>query len=426
MHIFFSGIGGTGIGPLALIAKQAGFTVSGSDKQSSQYTQYLQKQGIDLYIEQTSEKLIATHKAQPIDWFVYSSALPLENPEHPELVAVEQLGIKHSKRDEFLQHFITEKNLKLLAFAGTHGKTSSTAMAIWIAKKLQIPISYSVGAKLSFGDMGQYDPASSYFIYECDEFDKNFLAFSPTISVLTKVDWDHHEQYKTRDEYKAAFVQFCAQSNVVIAHNEEIDYLGLEKNEHTQEIPTTIVSSVSLAGEHNRRNAAGAAVAVQHATGRDMTEILRAVSSYPGSNRRFEKITTNIYSDYAHTPEEISATLQLAKELGKEVVVVYEPLTNRRQHFMKDAYRDVFTDLKALYWVPSYLAREDPEQYIITPQEFVASLDSSANAEAAEKNDALLHNILRAAKDDCTVVLLAGGGGSSLDEWAREKLFAIN
>jgi UDP-N-acetylmuramate--alanine ligase len=120
MHIFFSGIGGTGIGPLALLAKQAGFMVSGSDKQSSQYTEYLEKHGIDLYIGQTKEKLISHHQHSPIDWFVYSSALPLENPHHPELQVVNELDIKHSKRDEFLQYFLKEKNLQLIAIAGTH------------------------------------------------------------------------------------------------------------------------------------------------------------------------------------------------------------------------------------------------------------------------------------------------------------------
>lgn len=422
MHIFFSGIGGTGIGPLALIAKQAGYTVSGSDKQASQYTEYLHKQGIDLYIGQTKEKIKDNHATHPIDWFVYSSALPLENPDHPELTTVKELGIKHSKRDAFLSYFLKERNLQLIAFAGTHGKTSSTAMAIWAAQQLGIPVSYSVGAKLSYGDMGHYDAASSYFIYECDEFDRNFLAFSPTIAVLTKVDWDHHEQYPTREAYIDAFKQFCAQSATVVAHTDEIAYLELAGRPNITAIDTKLATVIPIAGEHNRRNAAGVATALNVATGQDINEITNALASFPGSNRRFELLAPNIYSDYAHTPEEISATLQLAKELGKEVLVVYEPLTNRRQHYMKDAYKTVFTNLKALYWVPSYLAREDPEQRIITPEEFIADLDTSAHAIAAQKDAQLRDMILDAAKNNTTVVLLAGGGGGSLDEWARANV----
>jgi UDP-N-acetylmuramate--alanine ligase len=426
MHIFFSGIGGTGIGPLALIAKQAGFTVSGSDKQSSQYTDYLEKHGIDLYIGQTEDSLTMRHQETPIDWFVYSSAVPLENPQHPELLTVNKLGIKHSKRDEFLQYFLTEKKLQLIAIAGTHGKTSSTAMAIWAAKQLHIPVSYSVGAKLSFGDMGHYDPASTYFIYECDEFDRNFLTFSPSIAVLTKIDWDHHEQFPAREDYIAAFKQFCSQSDTVVAHTEEIDYLGLREKPNITSVNASTVSSISLAGEHNRKNAAGVATALHIATGIEIPEIIESLTSFPGSNRRFECISPNIFSDYAHTPEEISATLQLARELGKEIVVVYEPLTNRRQHYMKDAYKDVFTDILALYWVPSYLAREDPNQYILTPDEFVATLDASAHAEAAQMDEKLLQIIKDAAANNATVVLLAGGGGGSLDEWARKHLQATD
>lgn len=421
MHIFFSGIGGTGIGPLALIAKQAGYEVSGSDKQASQYTTYLQKHGIQLYIEQTKEAIAKMHQTKPIDWFVYTSALPLENPHHPELLYIHELGIRHSKRDDFLQYFLTEKKLKLIAFAGTHGKTSSTAMAVWTAKQLGVPISYSVGAKISFGDMGHYDPSSKYFLYECDEFDKNFLAYQPYISVLTKVDWDHHEQYPTRKNYIDAFRQFVSQSKNVIAHKSELKYLSIESKNNVHEIDESLLPLLKIKGAHNRSNAAGVATAmamIQRTN--DYESIIRALNAYPGSNRRFEKLTDNIYSDYAHTPEEIAATLQLAKEYGKSIVVVYEPLTNRRQHFMRDAYKDVFQQLDALYWLPSYLAREDPELDIIHPEQFIAQLPESAHAHTAKLNDELKSTIIQASNSGALVLLLAGGGGGSLDEWARK------
>ena len=95
MHIYFSGIGGTGIGPLAIIAKEAGNKVSGSDKQSSAYTEYLIKQGIDVHVGQKDDSYInKVNNENPIEWFVYSSALPLENPNHPELVFVKNNNIK--------------------------------------------------------------------------------------------------------------------------------------------------------------------------------------------------------------------------------------------------------------------------------------------------------------------------------------------
>ena len=107
MHVYFSGIGGMGIGPLALVAKQAGYDVSGSDLYESAYVQYLHKQGItDIDIGQTNKQIAVSHTRQPIDWFVYSSALPRTNPNHPELVFCQENGIKASKRDEFLNEIL--------------------------------------------------------------------------------------------------------------------------------------------------------------------------------------------------------------------------------------------------------------------------------------------------------------------------------
>ncbi|HET7639183.1 MAG TPA: Mur ligase domain-containing protein, partial [Ktedonobacteraceae bacterium] len=180
MHIFFSGIGGAGIGPLALIAHKAGFSVAGSDKQDSQYITYLRKHGItDITIGQEYADIAAAHDRTAIDWFVYTSALPMERPDAPELQFCEDQHIRHSKRDEFLSFLIKEKNQRLIAIAGTHGKTTTTAMTIWAFKQLGLPVSYSVGAKLPFGDMGEFDKSSEYFIYEADEFDRNFLSFEP-------------------------------------------------------------------------------------------------------------------------------------------------------------------------------------------------------------------------------------------------------
>lgn len=175
MHIFFSGIGGTGIGPLALVAKQAGYEVSGSDKQNSQYIEYLKKHGITaIHIGQDEASIARVHAEKPIDWFVYTSALPLENPNAPELKFCRDQHIKHSKRDELLNEIIADKNLKLIAVAGTHGKTTTTAMAVWLLKQLGMPVSYILPAKSSFADMGAFEPNAEYFVYECDEFDRNF------------------------------------------------------------------------------------------------------------------------------------------------------------------------------------------------------------------------------------------------------------
>ena len=214
MHIYFSGIGGAGIGPLAMVAAQAGYTVSGSDKQDSQYISYLRSHGIhNIHIGQSKEAIEAVHSATPIDWFVYTSALPLENPNAPELMYCEQQHIKTSKRDELLNKILEDKQLKLIAIAGTHGKTTTTALVVWLLTQLKEPVSYLLPAKTSFAELGNYEPASQYFVYEADEFDRNFLAYKPTISLITGVSWDHHEIFPTREDYQGAFREFIGQSH---------------------------------------------------------------------------------------------------------------------------------------------------------------------------------------------------------------------
>jgi UDP-N-acetylmuramate--alanine ligase len=427
MHIYFSGIGGAGIGPLALIAHQAGYEVSGSDMQASQYTKMLEAEGVNLHIGQTTEQIALEHQQHPIDWIVFSSAIFFD-PNNAELQFARQNGIKFSKRDEFLNTLINEHNLKLIAAAGTHGKTTTTAMVVWILNQLNIPASYSVGAKIGFGsdkkDMGHYDPQAQYFVYECDEFDRNFLAFKPYLSIITSVDWDHHDVYPTADDYKQAFRQFISQSQTTFIFDRDAKYLGLEPSDKLQiiDIADEKLGSVKLPGLHNRQNGWLAATAVGSRLQLESNKVIDAINQFPGISRRFEQIATNIYSDYAHTPEEIAATLQMAKELSSQVVAVYEPLTNRRQHFMQDAYSHVFEPAKKAYWLPSYLAREDPAQEVLTPEYLISKLSPQTNAVAAKKDDNLLTAIKQHALSGDLVICLAGGGGNSLDEWLKQNL----
>jgi UDP-N-acetylmuramate--alanine ligase len=431
MHIFFSGIGGTAIGPLALIAKQAGYNVSGSDKQESQYIEYLRKHGItDIHIGQSREQIASAHDAHPIDWFVYSSAVAIENPNAPELAFCREQTIKTSKRDELLNLILQEKGLKLIAIAGTHGKTTTTAMTIWLFKQLGVPLSYSVGAKLSFGDMGQYVEGSEYFVYEADEFDRNFLAFEPHLSLITGVSWDHHEIFPTREDYQDAFREFIDQSAFTFAWQEDIDYLGLEERDHL----TCLVSNspelekISLKGLYNRLDAWLAIQAVHRITNTPLPELIAAANHFPGLQRRMEQVAPGLYSDYAHTPEKIrgamSVALEMAADSNQQLVVVYEPLTNRRQHFMLDDYKDCFTGAEHVYWTPTYLAREDPTQRVISPEELISHLSDPSIAEPAELNTTLKTKLQKHLAAGNMVVAMVGGGGQSLDEWLRQEFAA--
>jgi UDP-N-acetylmuramate--alanine ligase len=424
MHVYFSAIGGAGIGPLALIAHQAGFKVSGSDKQDSGSIEYLKRHGItDIHIGQSEDQIAKVHNSTPIDWFVYSSAVTLENPDSAELLFCEQHGIKTSKRDELLNYIIKNKDLKLIAIAGTHGKSTTTAMIIWLFKQLGIPISYSLGAKISFGDSGCYDSQSQYFIYEADEFDRNFLSFSPFLSVISGVTWDHHEIFKTREDYQQAFRQFLDQSDQAILLAEDSDYLSLKADDRVKIVNHNGADQIELIGQYNRHDALLAVMAVNQVTGIALGRIISHINNFPGLNRRMEEIIPNLYSDYAHTPEKIKAAMNVATEMAKikrqEIFVVYEPLTNRRQYFIKDQYVDCFDGAKHIYWVPSYLAREDPNQPILEPKELIAGLPDPTIASPAEMNHELVEIINERLAEGSMVLALNGGGGGGLDEWLR-------
>ena len=422
MHVYFSGIGGTAIGPLALIAKSLGYTVSGSDKQDSQYIEYLRTHGItDIVIDQSRDAIAAAHARQPIDWLVYTSALTIENPSAPEIQFCQANGIKTSKRDELLNVILERQHLKLLAVAGTHGKSTTTAMLIWLLKQLGVPIGYNVGAKISYGDMGEFAPGAQYFVYECDEFDRNFLHFKPYISILSGVSWDHHEIFPTRESYQQAFRDFIAQSEQTILWQEDATYLGVGNGLLVlQDEPP----GLSLAGEFNRRDAWLAIRTAQQLGDWPLDQLLEIMNRFPGLQRRMEQLTPGLYSDYAHTPEKIRGAMSTALEMAgpdKRVVVLYEPLTDRRQHHMKDDYKDCFSGAAKVYWLPSYLAREDPNVAILTPQELITHLADPSIAQPAAMGPDLQQTISRHLAAGDIVVGIAGGGGGSLDEWLRQE-----
>jgi UDP-N-acetylmuramate--alanine ligase len=432
MHIYFSGIGGVGIGPLAMIAKQAGYDVSGSDIKDSQYIEYLKTQGItDINIGQSDGQIARTHLEKPIDWFVYSSALPKTNPNNPELLFCQREGIKMSKRDELLNQIIKDKNLKLVAIAGTHGKTTTTAMAIWAFKQLGMAVSYSVGAKIPFGEMGQFDPASQYFVYECDEFDRNFLAFNPFYSIISGIGYDHHEIYPTEENYRQAFRDFLNQSQRAILWDDDLKKLGLDETNEKYAIAesdTKDIGSIKLAGLYNRRDAWLVASALSQITGARLEEAVATMSTFPGVARRFEQIAPNLYSDDAHTPEKIVGCMSVAKEIAQmngsqKIAVVYEPLTNRRMHYLAKQHHSVFDGASAIYWAPSYLAREDPNQEILKPEQLINNLSPELKkiARAVELDQDLKNDIMLHLKNGDLVVAMSGGGGGSLDEWLRKE-----
>ena len=429
MTIFVSGIGGTGVGPLAELALDAGIVVTGSDIKHTPQTDELERRGIKIVYQQTGASIAAVFRETPFDWFIHSSAIPDDSA---ELQFVREHHIRHSKRDEFLADFIEENKLDLIAVAGTHGKTTTTSMLVWVFHELHKPVSYSIGSTIPFGPTGHFDPASRFFVYEADEYDRNFLAYHPAIATVVSLDYDHADIYPTIADYRAAFAKFLRQSDYAILWRDVAKILNLT-DVNVEVIDKTGRDFVNLPGQKVRENAELAIEILRHVLD-DFNEIgenrIREIlSRFPGADRRFEKIRENLYSDYAHTPAEIAATLQKAREIagdGKKVVAIYQPHQNARQLEIvrEGGYRDAFTNADEIFWLPTYLTRQDllpnaPKS--LTPEELIATLNQRARdvAAAGEFDDKLVEIIREDIADEDLVIIIGAG---PIDGWARKKL----
>ena len=429
------------MGPLALMAVQAGIEVYGSDLSEGAIYDELLDAGIEIAVGEQDGSFLREKLDEGVDWFVYTSAL---SADHPELVMAKEAGVKVSKRDELTAYLVKRLGLKMVAVAGTHGKTTTTSMIVFAALRLGLPVSYIVGTTLGFAKSGAYHKGDKYFIYEADEYDRNFLRFSPWLSVVTCVSYDHPDIYPTREDYAAAFKQFEEQSENVVLE------------------PNVDASRFELAGEVRRTDAAFALEAVKmiandyythaqllgsgaggmgnakrpvedvdggvHFVDRIVTDadVIEVLNEFPGVGRRFEKIAEGVYTDYAHHPEEILATLDVARDEArlrgfKGVVAVYQPHQNVRQHEVRKGYYNAFEWANKVYWLPTYLTRENPELTILTPEDLIGGLMNPEVAEPAEMDDELYNNLVDWARKGYLIVLMTAGPA---DKWLRDKILA--
>jgi len=420
MHIYFSGILGAGLAPLAQLCLDCGYEVSGSDACESLNLAELKKRGVNPYIGKDAVNIEKVHKDKKIDWFVRSSAI---KEDHPEMFFVAKNGIKNSKRDGMINEILKHKNLKMIAIAGTHGKTTTTAMFVWLFKQLKTPVSYSIGSNISFGPAAEYEQDSQYFVYEADEFDRNMLNFYPEITVIPSLDYDHQDTYPTIEDYRASFLEFINRSNsLAVGWHKDLDVLeGLDvaKTEIFDNTKEDL-SDFKLIGKANRENAflvAKAAMKVFPEV--EFKKLVEVLSSFPGTQRRLEKLAENIYSDYAHHPSEIKTVLQNASEVSDNVVMVYQPHQNVRQHTLLGQYTDCFKLAKKVYWLPTYLSREDPSLEILKPENLFKTAVNKDSIEAAEMNEYLVSKLVEDYKSGA-MILFTGAG--SVDDFARYNL----
>ena len=396
------------MGPLALGAKSLGMEIFGSDLKSGLVVKELQAAGIEVSLGAQDGEFLKKKVAESggVDWYVHTSAV---RPGNKELATAKELGLKVSKRDEFIAYLVEKYSLKMVGVAGTHGKTTTTAGILWLALKLGLPVSWLVGSTMGFAGAGKFVPGAKYLIYEADEYDRNFLAYHPWLAVIPSITYDHADIYKTEEEYQAAFDQFKQQSRKTITE-------------------TTLDSKITLAGKVRRFDLALAVEAIKEMAREEGLEVheeelIEIMNKFPGVERRMERLCDGLYTDYAHHPEEVTAAIEIAKEemdlTGKKgLVVAYAPLQNARQYDVINDYHDIFKGVDKLFWLPTTLLREIEGQRVIPPAEFIEKLDNPEIAEVADYDEKFYLRVKDYLAQGYLVAFLSGGAG---DDWMRER-----
>ena len=392
MKVYFSGISGVGIGPLAELAQDAGMTVCGSDMSRGTISDELAARNIPIaYGPQDGSFL--REQLDGLDWFVHTSALPKD---HFEIQIAREAGVRVSKRDEFIVEFIKQHNQKLVAVAGTHGKTTTTSMASHVLLKAGYDPTISVGGILPAIHGNIRVGSSGCFITEACEYTNSFLSFFPKIELILNVDADHLDFFKDLDDIASSFHRFAAllpKDGTLIINRDtakfdavtegltcevltysmetEADYTASDISFDENGCGTftvlergTPIGSFSLRvpGIHNISNALAVA-----ALGRKLglsSEVIRdGLSDFGGTERRFEyKGRMNgavIIDDYAHHPTEISATLTAAKKYPhKKLYVAFQPHTYTRTKALLPEFAEALSAADHVVLADIYAARE--------------------------------------------------------------------
>ncbi len=347
----FIGIGGIGMSALARMLMHRGITVSGSDSAESEITKALESEGVSVVYEQVVENITDT-----IDLVVYTDAMPQD---HPELAAAREAGITTMSYFGALGEVAQE--YKVIAIAGTHGKTTTTAMTAQALITAGIDPTVIVGSLTNFSSTSSGQVvrtnfragSSEYLLVEACEYKRHFLSLSPYILAVTNIELDHPDYYKDLADVEDAFAELASQSETVLAPESIQKYL-------------LRVPELKVPGEYNKQNAA-LALAIADTLGADMSKAKDALESFTGTWRRFEykgktKSGADVYDDYAHHPTAITEMLKGAREKfgGATIIVVFESHTYTRTGKLMSDFAQSFGDADEVIIAPIYAAREEP------------------------------------------------------------------
>ncbi len=430
-RIHFIGIGGSGMCPLAEIMHSEGFELSGSDMNESDTLERIKGYGIKVYMGHRAENI------EGAELVVYTAAVKKDNP---ELVAAQEKGITCLERSVMLG-IVTRRYKRSIAIAGTHGKTTTTAMLSQLLIGSGFDPSAIIGGKLPFIGGNSYVGQSDIIVCEACEYVDTFLELNPYISVILNIDADHLDYFKTLDNIKKSFNKFCHLTTGAIVYNgddenilEAIDGVNLpmitfgfrKTNDyyvanlhdikgaykafdlmHNGEKLCEI--SLKVPGRHNIYNALAAA-ATAHYLGATPAQIAENLQNFTGVHRRFEILGSprgiTVADDFAHHPTELTASLSAAMEMGyKKVWAIFQPHTFSRTALLLDDFAKALS-IPDVAIISEILAVRETNTYNIYNTDLGAKVPGSL---CIDTFDEITKYIEEHAEEGDLVLTLGGG-----------------
>jgi UDP-N-acetylmuramate--alanine ligase len=452
--VYFLGIGGIGMSALARYFNELGVKVSGYDKTETALTKKLQAEGIDIHF--TDDVSLIDKNAGVV---VYTPAVPAS---HSELNFYKNNNYTLLKRSDVLG-LLTEKSFNVCV-AGTHGKTTTSAMVAHILKDSGFGCNAFLGGIAANYDTNFWGSTNNVSVAEADEYDRSFLKLSPDVAIITAMDADHLDIYGTEENMQDAFVEFttkikengclivkyglkrmddfkvkdiCTYSFSDKNANIHIDNLIIKNGAYQFDVVNnfwTITNVVlNMGGLHNIENVI-AAIGVAKYLKIEDDKIKAAVGSFAGVKRRFEYVVKTddvvMIDDYAHHPEELRALIEGAKNLfpSKKCTVIFQPHLFSRTKDLADGFAEVLSMADETILLPIYPARELPMEGVTS--ELIASKMENGNVRILDKNELLeyLRRLKVPPKEGFREALVITAGAGDIDTLVEpiKKLLVVN
>lgn len=434
--LHFVGIGGSGMTALAELLLRQGYRISGSDLFESPAIKHLRELGARIDIGHRKGNL------QDAEAVVFSSAVGRRNPELVEAAAA-NLPIVH--RAELLSEMMRSK--KAITVTGTHGKTTTSSMIGVVLKHAGLDPTIAVGARIRDLGSNAWNGSGDYFVAEADESDRSFLRLRPIITAVTGIDLDHLDEYRGPEDLCSTFVRHMNSVpfyGLVVACIDDSRLVSALRNVHRPVLTYGMIAKADisadqirtegfasrfrllisgepagkvflrLAGRHNIENSL-AAIAVGLHLRLPVEVIIEALHDFEGTERRLEwkgeKGGVWVIDDYAHHPTEIAASLQACAQMGRRIVLVFQPHRYSRTQALMDQMADSFDGADQLYLMEIYGAGEQR----------IAGISSQLLADRISNRRSVLYvesprEILQHLKKECRAgdLLITMGAG---DVW---------